>query len=556
LKPGFDDQTPQDDGPLDGANPRVTTTLGRYRLEHRLGEGGMGDVYAAVVLDGDDRGQRVCVKVMKPTLAMNPRAVELFLREARHASRLRHENIVRILELGKDGGTWFLAMELLDGLPWHDIGQRFWLHGLVLPLEVIVGAAADAALALQYAHTLRDRDGRPMGLVHRDISPDNLFLTRDGSTRVLDFGIAKATTPDATSLTEMGELRGKLPYMPPEQVRTNTVDGAADIWALGVTMFFLSTAQRPFDRSNPVAMMKAIEHEPAISVIEMNPTLPPSFAAVVARCLQKHPAARWPSAQALREALLALLPEPPRPDEAQALLLRARALAPGERRPMTAYAAGPAWPSWSSPRRPAKTFPDDDVATVRMTAPSRGDAARTATARAGEPQHASWDDATNAETMRRGRGERTVVTAPLVTADDSAFDSVVEGAFDSVLDGARGGADDSGFGSAEDFDDGRTIADQAIPAAARAAIRSTSQATALQAEQTVRLTVYPSSHGSALSDGTMTVALPDAAAARAAAAGTRAKKNPGVPVWAYGVAAFVLTVLLAVVVVAVVYLVR
>lgn len=497
----------------------MTATLGRYRLEHHLGEGGMGDVYAAVVVDGEDRGERVCIKVMKPALATNPRAVELFLREARHASRLRHDNIVRILELGRDGGTWFLAMELLDGLAWHDLAQRCWRHGVVLPLEVIVGAATDAALALEYAHTLRDRDGRPMGIVHRDISPDNLFLTRAGSTRVLDFGIAKATTPDATSLTEMGELRGKLPYMPPEQVRTNAVDGAADIWALGVTLFYLSTAQRPFDRPTPVAIMKAIENEPAMSVLEMNPTLPPSFAAVVARCLQKNPAARWPSARALREALLGLLPRAPDVDEARALLARAQGLAAGDRRPMTAYAAGPAWPTW--------------------TKPVRVDGTNVVGNKAGGASPASWNDAGDTARHTPNARESTVVTAPLVTADESELGNQL-----------------ANLGDGSDFDDARTIADNPSLLAARAAGRMLDGDTS-HADQTMRLTVYPSTaqrEAGARGDLTATVVLPDALPGGLRPAGPRPPRrssttNAGLPAWAYGVIAFVITVVIAVVVV-------
>ena len=332
----------------------MQTQLGRYRLIERLGEGGMGDVFVAVVDSGDNRGARVCVKVMKPALAQNPRAVDLFLREARHAARLQHPKIVRIHELGREGGTWFLAMELLEGLAWHDIAQRCWRAGTVLPLEVIVGACADAADALAYAHVLGDKDGRPYGIVHRDISPDNLFLTRHGVTRVLDFGIAKATTPDATHLTEMGELRGKLPYMPPEQVRTDAVDGRADIWALGITLFYLATAQRPFDRAQPVDTMGAILEEEATSALAMNPALPPDFAALIDRCLRKDPADRWPSAAALRDALLALLPRPPDVAEARLLLAHAESLERGDRRPLSALPAAPAWATWSRPpRRPA-----------------------------------------------------------------------------------------------------------------------------------------------------------------------------------------------------------
>ncbi len=527
----------------------MTATLGRYRLEHRLGEGGMGDVYAAVVLDGEDRGQRVCIKVMKPALATNPRAVELFLREARHASRLRHDNIVRILELGRDGGTWFLAMELLDGMAWHDIAQRCWRHGVALPLEVIVGAAADAALALEYAHTLRDRDGRPVGIVHRDISPDNLFLTGDGSTRVLDFGIAKATAPDATSLTEMGELRGKLPYMPPEQMRTNTVDGAADIWALGITLFYLSTAQRPFDRPTAVAIMKAVELEPAISVLEMNPTLPPSFAAVVARCVQKDPLARWSSAHALREALLGLLPAPPQVAEARALLAHATQLAAGDRRPMTAYAAEPAWPSWTKPSSTSSTSSARSGPDVRRgtSAPARSEAARVVPDEQHRLQRAAWDDDGATAQHRPGDGERTMVNAPLLTADESEVDD---------------NGDGDGEGEGEGFEDARTIAEKPSLLTRpdeRDDERDDERADhrlAANGEQTVRLTVFPStadraSFGSG--DLTATVVLPAEGIPRKKPASST---GPGLPVWAYGVIAFGVTVVVAVAAAAALVLLR
>jgi serine/threonine protein kinase len=545
----------------------VLATIGRYQLERHLGQGGMGDVYAAIVLDGEDRGQRVCVKMMKPALTTNPRAVDLFLREARHASRLRHDNIVRILELGRDGGTWFLAMELLDGLAWHDAAQRCWRHGVSLPLEVIVGATADAALALQYAHTLVDRDGRPMGIVHRDISPDNLFLGSDGSTRVLDFGIAKATTPDATSLTEMGELRGKLPYMPPEQVHTDAVDGAADIWALGITLFYLSTAQRPFDRATPMAIMKAIDGEPAMNVRELNPTLPPSFAAVVARCLQKNPRARWPSALALREALLALLPRPPDVVEARALLTHARSLPAGDRRPMTAYAAEPVWPAWAS----AATGPSSRTAAAPTAAAAgrgRADAPDVVTEASDFTDRERWprddddptrrhgsrndDDPTRRHGSRNdedptrrhgGRNDRTTVTSPLPAIDERT----AGGDDDGHDDGHDDGYDDS---DGPGFEDARTIADRPVQRVERVPPAGHAPAGApagmALADKTVRVTVYastaarPSSPSSELS---ATVMLPDAFNPRYKKAG---RKSPGLPIWAYGAIAFGCTVVVVV----------
>ncbi len=518
----------------------MATTLGRYRLADRLGEGGMGDVFSAVVLEGADAGQQVCVKVMKPALAQNPRAVDLFLREARHASRLRHPRIVRILELGRHEGTWFLAMELLEGMAWHDLAQRCWRHGVELPLEVIVAGAVDAAEALHYAHTLRDQEGRPAGIVHRDISPDNLFLCRDGSTRVLDFGIAKATTPDATLLTEMGELRGKLPYMPPEQVRSHTVDGAADIWALGVSLFYLSTAQRPFDRPTAVAMIKAIEREPAISVLQMNPLLPPSFAALVDRCVQKDPAARWPSARALRDGLLSLLPRPPDVAEARALLAHAGSLEAGDRRPMTAHAARPVWAPWPTavvpPVRPEDRLPS--------RAAGRGTTESTLNRAAESSGDTGPSDERSAVSRTFSSGDRTQANAPLLTADESELDELFA---DRSSEIGRSGSGEEAAGFDDDFD-GATVADQValpvLPPADEGAV----------AERTVRVTVYPDRRAvSADDDPAAIVAAP---ASQPKLPAHRPAARPAVPVWVYGIAAFLATVAVASLVLAALLLAR
>jgi serine/threonine protein kinase len=409
--------------------------LGRYRLTQLLGQGGMGDVYAAVAEGMGGFEKRVCVKVMNKALAGNERAVELFLREARLAARLTHPNIVQIFELGRENtgrnAQYFLAMEMLDGMPWHEIAQRYWRHGLVLPLEVIVHACAQAAEALEYAHTLKDKEGKSLGIVHRDISPDNLFLTLDGSTKVLDFGIAKAVSHDATSLTEKGELRGKLPYMPPEQVRTEDVDGAADVWALGITLFYLSTAQRPFDRDTPLNIMNAIIKEPAILATAMNPMVPRGLADVIARCVQKAPKDRWPSARAVRDALIDLVPVPFRADDAKELLARAQALEAGDRRPLSAAPSAPTM-SWEKrpPAQATLTATAPDRASGRTAAPPSRPAAAAQRPEDRLPQR-------RAASVEAPRAEATTVSAPLLTADESADSAAADSSEeDGFLDDA------------------------------------------------------------------------------------------------------------------------
>jgi hypothetical protein len=408
-----------------------------------------------------------------------------------------------------------------------------------------------------------------MGIVHRDISPDNLFLTRDGSTRVLDFGIAKATTPDATSLTEMGELRGKLPYMPPEQVRTDNLDGRADLWALGITMFYLATAQRPFDREQPLETMNAIIEEPPLSALEMNPAIPAPFVDVIERCLRKNPADRWPSARALRDALLDLLPQPPSSIEARSLLSVARGLERGDRRPLMALPAAPAWASWE--RRPEGRLPQREGRDW-LDDPTRAVDERERSSQTAQLGTGLAPTSLSGSVTRPREPERTTVTAPLLTADESEFDdhSAREADLSDDLagrvddaDGGFGDDEDTGIGEPTGFedDDNRTVADGSIepaPAAAATALRGRPEATV----RTPMPGLEPATFEHRVDD--VTVALPPSPGVPAAAdtpsparrsgrgAGVvpaRAARRP-LPAWVFGFGAFAATLVVAAIVIA------
>ena len=152
---------------------------------------------------------------------------------------------MQVFELGQQGETYFIAMEHIDGISLRKASRRAWSIGESIPMEVIVKCVAAAARGLHYAHNLKHPDGKPGGLVHRDISPDNLMVTRDGVTKVLDFGIAKMEVDEVDAATKTGELKGKIPYMPPEQLKAEPLDGRADLWSLGVTLYWLLTRTRP-----------------------------------------------------------------------------------------------------------------------------------------------------------------------------------------------------------------------------------------------------------------------------------------------------------------------
>ena len=280
--------------------------IGRYALLRRLGRGGMAEVFLARQEGPSDFAKTVVVKRMLPHLTENKRFVDMFLREARVAARLNHPNVVQIFELGQDQDTYFLAMEFIDGITLHRLAKRAWRQHRALPTEVIVRAMADVALGLHHAHSQVDDDGRPASLVHRDVSPDNLMMTRDGVTKVLDFGIAKSTAQRGP-VTKTGELKGKIPYMSPEQIQGHTLDGRSDLFSLGVTFYWLLAGKRPFDGATEVLTLKRVLDDQPTPPSRINNRVPVALDRLVLRLLEKDPRRRYQNGQELHDRLLAML---------------------------------------------------------------------------------------------------------------------------------------------------------------------------------------------------------------------------------------------------------
>ncbi|MCC7071407.1 MAG: protein kinase [Deltaproteobacteria bacterium] len=298
---------PTDDTVLRG-DPvsRTPLKLGRYTLKARLGVGGMAEVYLAEQDGPAQFKKRVVIKRILPSLAQDPSLIEMFLREARVAARLHHTNVVQIFELGEeknDDGTheYFIAMEYIDGLTLQRLAGAAWEAGRALPPDVAIRAIADAARGIHAAHTLTDEAGRPLHLVHRDISPDNLMVAKDGVTRVLDFGIAKGELGGPKTRT--GNLRGKIPYLSPEQVEGAVLDGRCDQFALGVSLYWLLCGERPFDRATDFHTMAAILKDAPRPPRELNPGIPPALEAVILRLLEKDRAKRYATAAELADVL-------------------------------------------------------------------------------------------------------------------------------------------------------------------------------------------------------------------------------------------------------------
>ena len=259
--------------------------LGDFRLLHELGRGGMGIVYEAWQRSLD---RRVAVKVLAQGLVDNPSAVARFRREAASVGRLRHPNIVEVYGFGNDGPTCYFAMQKIDGEPLHRCTARFRnpTSAIALGLQL--------ASALEHAHQA--------GLVHRDVKPANVLVRNDDHAVLTDFGLASdAALP---SLTRDGSFLGTLDYASPEQVRGETVDARADLWALGVILFELLAERHPFKRPTQEATMHAILHAEPVALHEHG--VPADLAAVVGRLLEKAPARRYSTAAALLADLRAL----------------------------------------------------------------------------------------------------------------------------------------------------------------------------------------------------------------------------------------------------------
>ncbi|MBL8957701.1 MAG: serine/threonine protein kinase, partial [Myxococcaceae bacterium] len=238
----------------------------------------------------------VAIKQVLPHIAGNAEFVKMFLDEARIAARLDHPNIVHVQDFGEAGGTYYLAMEYLQG---RDL-TALLASGPVPPvIAALIGSAVCSGL--HYAHTLARDDGTPLKVVHRDISPSNIFLTMQGAVKVLDFGIAKAE--GKLSETKAGWLKGKPLYMSPEQIWSKPLDARSDVWAVGVVLYELVTGKKPFDRAAERAIIEAIEKEQPRPLGEVRLDVPPAFAALVHRCLEKAPEQRFQSALELRRAL-------------------------------------------------------------------------------------------------------------------------------------------------------------------------------------------------------------------------------------------------------------
>lgn len=282
--------------------------FGKYILVERLAHGGMAEVFRAI-LTGPKRFQKtVAVKRILPALDRSPDFRERFIEEASVAADLTHSNIVQLLDFGEIDGDSYLTMELVDGEDAENLIRHAARDGedLLLAGAYIV---AEAARGLDYAH-MASRDGQPLGLVHRDVSPGNILISRTGEVKVGDFGIVKVRAAYHRGVTSSGAVLGKLRYMSPEQAAGVELDGRSDVFALGLVLYELLTGERPLAASNPAAVVDRLRtcDFPPPSVFD--PRIPPEIDAIVAKALARHRDERYSRASHLARDLDRFLRSP------------------------------------------------------------------------------------------------------------------------------------------------------------------------------------------------------------------------------------------------------
>jgi len=280
-------------------------TFGRYILERTLAIGGMGEVHHARQT-GPNGFDRTCVvKTMHAQHASDPEIVELFLEEARLTARLTHPHIAQVYDFGKIDSAYYIAIELVDGPSLHTVIKSFATRGRRLPIGAVLRIVSQAAQALDYVHRQKGPDGAPLNLVHRDISPGNLLLSKDGLVKLIDFGIAKARTTQLQ--TRMGQIRGKLAYMSPEQMLGMPLDGRTDVYSLGLVLYELLSGRRANPGRNEVEILSSVKTGTLTPLSSLRDDCPKALSQLLERATKRDREQRIARAAELSQALEQLL---------------------------------------------------------------------------------------------------------------------------------------------------------------------------------------------------------------------------------------------------------
>ncbi len=281
------------------------TIIGKYQILDLIARGGMAEVYKAKSYGAEGFEKILVIKRVLPDLATNREFVDLFINEAKISVHLNHTNIVQVFDLDVHDGSYYIAMEYVHGLDLAHIERGLARRGSPMPVEILAFVISEVAKGLDYAHRRRGPNMEPLGIVHRDISPQNVLVSFEGEVKITDFGIAGAK--GAIEKAEEGFVRGKFAYMAPEQALGETLDARADLFSLGVVMYEMASGVNPFRESTSAMTLERILRSEFKPLGEVAPNVPEELVRIIQTCMAPDPADRYPNAGRLYEELLAFI---------------------------------------------------------------------------------------------------------------------------------------------------------------------------------------------------------------------------------------------------------
>ena len=284
--------------------------FGPYQLIDRIAVGGMAEVFKAKRSGVEGFEKIVALKRILPHLSENKEFLDMFVDEAKMVAGLTHPNIVQIFDLGRIESSYYIAMEYVHGRDLRTTIRRARDKGLRMPLDLSLRVVSQVCAALEYAHRKKDARGRPMQIVHRDVSPQNILVTFEGNLKLADFGIAKAATKAST--TDRGALRGKLLYMSPEQAWGRTIDRRSDVFSLGIVLYEMITEQKPFmGTGSEMTILEMVRKCVITPPREVNPRVPEALDRVIMKALARNPDERYQDAGQMQRGIEKILRERP-----------------------------------------------------------------------------------------------------------------------------------------------------------------------------------------------------------------------------------------------------
>jgi serine/threonine protein kinase len=284
--------------------------FGRYVLLDRIGAGGMAEVFRAVMPGAEGFRRTFVLKRILSQLSQTPTFVDMFVREARICSMLNHPSIVAVYDFGHVDGNYFLAMEYVRGRDLQAVLRKLRRDEFPCPIPIAAYIAREVADCLSYAHELAGADGKPLNIIHRDISPSNIMCLTAGGIKLLDFGIAKVLGDAAPEdRTERGSFKGKFSYMAPERIRREPIDRRSDLFSLGVVLWEMLTARRLFRAGTDYDTMRNVREANVPRPSSLRPEVPPALDAIVMRALERNPDERYPTGRAMVDDLEEVLQE-------------------------------------------------------------------------------------------------------------------------------------------------------------------------------------------------------------------------------------------------------